>query len=521
MKTKKWKALLLATILIVSTMLSACGGNQTSKTQETSTESQTAEQRTETKTDTDSSLKEYPVISWYMPALNDDWTKDQEMVEEAANAILREKVGCELKFYFISLEDYSEKMGVMVNAGEKFDIMCGYLENKLDVNYDKGALLGISDLLQEYGGNILEKVDERAWASVTRMGEIYAIPSQTPWATANMFTLKTDLVEKYNLDISSVQKLEDLESFLQDVKENEEDIVPIYATASTSIFDAAYKADSVGVYEKMDAGSPIVFNYEHQAFESIFSQESFLRNMQVMHDYYEKGYIAKDALTVSEDTCVKGLNAVFYGGEEYTGGEKTSSQYGFPCTEIFLNRNVITNSAIQTLLTFVSSTSEQPELAVKVLNEVWGNPDLLNTLAYGVEGVHYTVIDGEGTEDKSVEPVPFSEATWVIFHNFLGPLWDQWDSSWNAKEALEKYEIDNNESPMSELVGFSFVREPVKTQLVELEAIYAEVIGVIRTGAMPDYDKYVEEIESRLDSAGLEKVLEEYQTQYEEWLTTK
>ena len=58
----------------------------------------------------------------------------------------------------------------------------------------------------------------------------------------------------------------------------------------------------------------------------------------------------------------------------------------------------------------ISSTSTHPEKAMQVLNLIWEDPELSNTLAYGVEGVDYVIDEnghsnptGEGKSDSGVD----------------------------------------------------------------------------------------------------------------------
>ena len=43
----------------------------------------------------------------------------------------------------------------------------------------------------------------------------------------------------------------------------------------------------------------------------------------------------------------------------------------------------------------IGSTSERPDKAMKVLNEMYTNPELANLLTYGIEGKTYQVLDRE------------------------------------------------------------------------------------------------------------------------------
>ena len=50
-----------------------------------------------------------------------------------------------------------------------------------------------------------------------------------------------------------------------------------------------------------------------------------------------------------------------------------------------------------------------------------------------------------------------------------------------------------------------------------MSAINSEVKAVFNVGAMPDFDKYLEETRERVKEAGIDTVLEELNKQYQEW----
>ena len=103
-------------------------------------------------------------------------------------------------------------------------------------------------------------------------------------------------------------------------------------------------------------------------------------------------------------------------------GSKATATYGFPCVETYLETGVITTPGVMVAMNAIGVNSKHPEEAIKVLNLIWKAPDLSNLLAYGIEGIHYTV-DESNTKEKSVIPKTGKEQTWAIWHNYLGPLW--------------------------------------------------------------------------------------------------
>lgn len=467
---------------------------------------------------------DYPVVTWYLMSSSNN-TRDLEAVSAAANEIFREKLGIEVQFYFLEGTNFTEKMNVMMQSGEEMDIMAGgsYAGTAFETAYRTGALLALDDLLEKYGTDIMKKNDSRVWESVTRGGKIYAIPSQMPWASGNVLSWRKDLVDKYDIDIDSIKTMEDLEPILAMIQEKEPDVIPFYGinVPGAPVEDFAASAH-VGV-GSLIVKELVTYNYETQKFESWFQQKEVIEVYRQAHDFYVEGYSPADALAKNEagPEYKSGDYFCFSVTSEFTDGSKTTGIVGYDCYESLLSYNEITTGSMNQVCTYISATSKQPENAMKVVNLVWSDPALLNLLAYGIEGTNYTVVGTDHNGNPSVQPKSGDEQRWAVFHNFWGPLFDQWDSPWNSTEALETMQAANISSPTSKLLGFSFDQEPVKTQMAELLAIQAEVLPILKTGTMDDFDAYIKDVNKRLEAAGLAEVLAEAERQYAEWLKIK
>jgi len=79
------------------------------------------------------------------------------MVQEKANEYLKEKINATIDMKFIDYGDYTQKMGVIINSGEPYDLAftCSWANPYLE-NARKGAFLEI-DEFQEMLGKMLRK----------------------------------------------------------------------------------------------------------------------------------------------------------------------------------------------------------------------------------------------------------------------------------------------------------------------------------------------------------------------------
>ena len=447
-------------------------------------------------------------LDWYMMKLVDN-VSSQEAVENAVNEILEKELGAHISFHFIERGNYYEKMNTIISAGEKFDICYQSDVTKFLNNVKNGAFVPLDDMLQEYGQDILAKNYDYAWKSVTVDGEIYAVKSQGAYSKEVGTVFKKDLVEKYGFDYKSVDSIADLEPYLETIKQNEPSITPLLPTVTE--VSHQYTDDSI---------KGLIYNEESKKYEKLYDVEMFKERYKLLNKYYQKGYIAKDAITKTETTveAKSGNYAVMGDSGFYTAdGSKSSSQYGFPCVDAYMGQTMINPKG--GAMNCISATSEHPELAMKVLNLIWQNTDLSNTLAYGVEGINYSVNEERSAQigSKSINPATGTDSTWTIYHNYIGPLFDQWDSAWNTKESLDHMQEINKTAKQTGTVGFMFNSDPVKVQYAKVSSIISECDPVFKNGCMDDFDTYYNDVLARLDEAGINEILEEANSQLEAW----
>lgn len=458
-------------------------------------------------------------IHWYM-VKPIDTMEHQEEIEKLANEKFEKECGVKVKFHFLDNAAWDDKMNVMINSGEEFDIcFTASWTNKFIDNARKGAFLDISDLLDEYGQDIIAKSDPRVWDAVTLDHKIYAIPSQAPMSSSSSIVYKKDLVEKYNFDYKSVKTLKDLEPFLKAIKENEPGVTPMLQTASGGI--AGYISNEY----TDDQIKGLDFSESQQKFVNVAELPGTVERWQTLSDFYKKGYIPADAATRTEylADAKTGKYAVLKPTGAYTEtGEKSSTQYGFPCVETYMGNSSISNGVVTSSMSAISSTSKHPEEAMKVLNLVWKDSDLSNLLAYGLEGVDYVIDEERSTDEmKSIIPNAGKDQKWAIWHNNLGPLWDQWDSSWNRKEALEQMQAENQRAIVASTLGFYFDPSNVSAEYAAVASTVKEYTANLNVGCVADVDAYIEEYRAKLKQNGIDKLIEEANRQYDEWKANK
>ena len=157
----KFKKLISFTtcMMAATALLAGCSGNSTSSSSSTSSNGEKI-----------TTLKYYTIGGE---------PKDYAQVIEKANEYLGEKIGVNLDMTFIDFNDYSQKMSVIVNSGEDFDLAftCSWAGDYLG-NARKGAFLDLDPYLDTIGKDMKEAIDQRFWDGAKVDGKTYAVPTQ-------------------------------------------------------------------------------------------------------------------------------------------------------------------------------------------------------------------------------------------------------------------------------------------------------------------------------------------------------
>lgn len=459
---------------------------------------------------TSKNKEEVTTIHWYMRKPVSDMSRQNE-VEAAANEIIYNKLGVKLKFHFIEQAAWSDKVNVMMSTGSDFDIITTASTEFIN-NAKKNSFAPLGKTLDMNAPSIKSKVDDFAWDAVTFNDEIMGIPSQTFYVPYSAFAFKKDLVEKYNFDYKDASTYEAIEPFLKKVKDNEPGIIPMVATMNGGV-----SAPKTGNYCETTLDF-LYYDIDKGQFSVPYFIDEIKSGYKTLYDFKQKGYISSEAISKNEPVSEmkSGKYAVINGRRS---AEKSSNLYGFECVEATPTYGVISTLNVLNSVNAISAKSKHIDDAVKLLNLIWEDSYLSNTLAYGIEGKDYTVDKGDIHNYSDINEIHITtnsgtNVKWSIWHNWLGPLWEQWDSPWNSRESLEKMKELNETAEVSPVLGFIIDTSKIKTEVAQLTSVYNDAGQILTTGAMKDFDAYYSELEQKFKNAGIDKVIAEAERQY-------
>ena len=275
---KKIVAAVLTAAMVLS--LAACGGGSGSEGKKTASGEDGKEPYTVTM-----------VLQGSQPA-------DEERIEEKINEILEKEVNANLDIVVLPWASATQQLQLMLAGDEKID--CFYTNATNAIQYmHSGQIMDMSELVDKYGKNLKDIYGEEVLNSNTVDGFMYGVPNQIERGSIPAVFMRKDLVEKYNIDTSAIKEPKDMESVFETVKAGEPDMTMLFSinegdTPATRLFggDPLSDANYLGVLMDQENDTTIT---------NFFASDWYKETTSMLYDWYQKGYISKDAGTDTEN----------------------------------------------------------------------------------------------------------------------------------------------------------------------------------------------------------------------------
>lgn len=121
-------------------------------------------------------------------------------VERNVHKIIQEKTGVDVEMIYLPGNQLTNKRNLMLSSGEQLDFFSTSLDHAIQL-YKSGAIIGINELLEQYGPNLKKNVNPKAFREVTYEGNILGVPSDTLVITPNLLEIRTDWLKRLGLSI--------------------------------------------------------------------------------------------------------------------------------------------------------------------------------------------------------------------------------------------------------------------------------------------------------------------------------
>ncbi len=457
---------------------------------------------------------EEPVkLVWFMYTASEmpiDWPE----VEAALNAYSAEKIGvvCEYKYM-----DESQ-VAIATQTGEYFDIAftCDWW-NDYATNVAAGMFRDITADLDNYPA-LKDSIVPLAWEGVKVNGGIYAIPHMKDIGYEVFWILNSDyFLNQKGFEKDQFITFDGIEKYFEAYKADHPDDYPFKMSKGGITSWQNCLVDWLNMDYLIGLDWNAQGTEEEHTVKSALEIPAWKERLAKIHEWYQKGYINPDAAVT--DSMPRAQAGVVQSGQGWFGAETVWANV--IKQPIYISRYdgaYLSTSSIRGSMTAVSSFSEHPQEALKLIELMNTDPWYRETARYGIEGKHYTRNEDGTVTRTELGSSNMGVQAYAQGHYTVGALeaspfpevptdLHQWETT------MKNYET----ATLSAAMGFTPDLAPVETQCLAIKQIIEEYRAELYTGTS-DPEVVIPEMLARMEEVGLRDVIAEVQAQLNAFL---
>ena len=448
---------------------------------------------------------------------------DTQLVQDAMNAITVDKLGIEVELQISDIGSYSQNMTLALSGGETVDlaVTVGFAFANA-VSQDYVIDLESDDLITTYGQGIIDAIGWDYLDACRVGGTLYGVPQNKDVAQGRgCAAVATEYLDGIGYEFDHEAEI---------VKITQEELDDIYAQLHEKYPDVeVYRPTGMSMqqFSNVDPVGGSVFGVlldygKELNVVNLFTSDFYKEYCERMYMYNQNGYISQDAATdttgVTELVKAGTLMSYTTGGKPGIKAQETSL-CGRDMTIFQTLEDYVTSTSIASMPWVIPVTTSDAAAAMTLLNEFFTNPELANLLAWGIEGTHYVVgEDGLATFADGIDASTSGwnhSMGWMMPNQFITEVWEG-----NSPDLWTEMDNFNKGAEKSAASGFTFDNASVANEITAVQNAYNEYQASIEYG-FTDPETGIPEMNEKLMTAGLDKIIAEKQRQLDEWAQTQ
>lgn len=539
MRVKKLLALMLAAAMFAMTACgskgsgggSAAGGESSGAAESKAGESAAASGESAAASSESKPAGEISTIKISYPCLVVVPSEEGTAVaENAINAYLEEKgESVRVDLDPIDRNAYVTQMDMAIVGGEKVDLYCTF--NGLDAAVQANKVLPLDKYLDNELAGAIKVMGADFKRNCEFDGKTYALPCYKGSVLHYYWVCPKDMFDSLGIDRASIKGIRDLAPVLAKLKEKYPDrapIAPSLAASGSSVgasnsFLQMQILGGVGDYEVTQLNNGLCVIGGDKIVRNIYETDFFKEACQIAYDWNQAGYTVKDASVVTEAPYIlleagRASSYIIRYAYNTESVEAMSLAKTEPYETVAIDLS--TDMLNPTTITWaIAHTSEDPDGAARVLNMLYTDEFVLNTLIFGVEGSDWVDAGtGDGSilwpEGKDMSSVPYTAAytCGMLGNQFL--MYSMDGVALASDIPFMAAELKN--AKRSPVFGFAVNIANIKTQTAAISNVTAQYVSGLLTGEL-DPAVYIPKLLGELEAAGMGDIVKEAQSQLDVW----
>ena len=453
--------------------------------------------------------------------------QDLNLIEHALNARTEPEIGVRIVFCPVNVYDLESATDIMLSWGDKLDIvMCG-LGTSLSGYVNNGKLIKLDDLVEKYGQSIVE-AEGIAMSGGYFKGNLYALPTEEKMGRVRALYCRKDILDKYGIATISdkIYSLDDISEIFTEVRAGENEDFYCLATnindegfySNFDIVDRLGSTFASGCLMNYGFGTDKIVNY-YDTFE-------FEQACSTIREWNKKGFLNPGCDTSTEPCGMLMQSGKYFSFFNSAEPDMLASQsrmlWGFVDSELiplYTTYPYRVSQSFRISMWGITPSCTDPVKAMKWLDLLWRDKEIINLLSFGIEGLHYEFADGKGSVIRYPEGVNSANASYVS----VLQVWGNKSKCYAMAPLDEEYyraldDFNRSILPIytSGALGYCFDASPVYMKFAAVDDVIKRYESGFKLGLL-DLDTALPEFRAALEEAGISEVIAENQRQFDAW----
>lgn len=431
---------------------------------------------------------------------------DQDMVEEAINAITEEKYGVRMDLEFITTGNWQTQSNLLF-TGDEADVIAIFM-TPLSAFVKNGQLTDLSEYYANASEEFKSVWSAEAMAGTTINGNIYAVPNLRNFGNIMGLNIDVDVAAEFGIEDGQTLTMEEVDAFLRGVAEKYPERYPMVPQGGTSLisewsWDGLGDAKWLGVLP--DCG-------QTTEVQNLFETDDFVDFCTWTHSWYQDGLIMQDILSNTQAWQTLILN-----DQAVSCFDNYANNAAPGCIRTKIVDAWAQSNSYQALCYGINQNSSKKDDSWKVMEILYTDPEVGTLLTNGIEGVHY-ILNEDGTasfpEGKTAADCGYGmgECSWIVpYAGFAHP------TDLNGPTFFEDLIQFNNDTLKTKGFGFSFDTSVVIDQYSACSNIMDKYYAALMAGTV-DVESTIEQANAEFEAAGLADIIAAKQEQLDAFL---
>jgi maltose-binding protein MalE len=462
---------------------------------------------------------------------------------EQLDALTVKDLGCKIRFDYIPWGDEKNKINLNITSGE-YDLYVGGNFSDYKVTATKNAFLDLNPYLDQVPDLVAhyKQASDNALRMCEINGKLYGIPQfgKAEGGAGEGFVYREDLRQEWGLP--EINSLETMEQYLYAAKADDRYKDTALIT-DNRIFGSVFKMLTAGKYGFME-----ISDYAYYAFDdtskmiNYMDTPEFKQALEYMQKWYNDGIIDHDILASEGNTGTKAY--------ELMKADKKPCETNTPFWSLTSNwipglyeahpdwklgffdyqldnpafKNVfIPDYSVATAIS-IAAQCKYPEIGIKFIEKAHTDRVYYDLLMYGVEGIHYNMVDGvpsiANISQENIKPgwTGLNDGYMNYQTKSVNPDWQALSDNYKAKGDKLLQDSGYIASPRA---GFTFNVSELSTEIASIETVKAQYLLPLACGITKDIDGDITKVKTQFENAGLTTYFTELQKQWDAFKEVK